>query len=260
MLIAVVVLLAATPQTPITLAAPGLSGVNVSPALQGFVSDHLNQQLVLAGLEVLSSNQVAAVIGLERQKQLLGCNETNCVAELAGALGVDGLVLGNIARFGEKLQLDVRVAAASDARNLAVFSISIDGEAGIPGGVTKAADAIAAQLAAGLGRTLTPVRVQTETRWAFPRKVGMWLTIGGAIALITSFVVLIAAPTATATQPEPPGYWAYTGTGMGLLVGGGLSVLVGGGLWAFGGNVEVPVTAGFAPTQGGFAFAFGGRF
>ena len=125
MLLAVAVLLAASPN-PIKLASPGLSGMNVTPEMLAFVTDHVNQQLALEGLDVLSSAQVAAVIGLERQKQLLGCSsDTNCMAEIANALGVDGLVVGTIARLGDTFQLDLRVAASTDARNLAVFSISI---------------------------------------------------------------------------------------------------------------------------------------
>ena len=43
-----------------------------------------------ADIRVMTSGEVAQVIGLERQKQLLGCSETgaSCMAELAGALTV----------------------------------------------------------------------------------------------------------------------------------------------------------------------------
>lgn len=51
------------------------------------------------GLKVMTGRDIGAVLGLERQKQLLGCmdDSTSCSAELAGALGVGALVVGTVA-------------------------------------------------------------------------------------------------------------------------------------------------------------------
>jgi hypothetical protein len=83
---------------------------------------------------------------------------------------------------------------------------------------------------------------------------------GRPVVAIVGFYLIVAGPTPTPAQPEPPGYWAYAGSGMGLLVGGSICTLVGAGLWIFGPNVEVPLTVSFFPSRDGGTFAFGGRF
>ncbi|MCI0569179.1 MAG: hypothetical protein L0Y66_00350, partial [Myxococcaceae bacterium] len=50
----------------ITLAAPGFSTVNVTPEMATFLNDHFAQQLTLQGLRVITSNEVQALVGLER--------------------------------------------------------------------------------------------------------------------------------------------------------------------------------------------------
>jgi TolB-like protein len=54
----------------------------------------------LGAFDVLTSEAIRSVLALERQKQLMGCVEgqSTCLAELAGALGVDHLVTGKISR------------------------------------------------------------------------------------------------------------------------------------------------------------------
>src|SRR5689334_21368477 len=37
---------------------------------------------------VTSGSQIRAMVGFDRQRQLLGCNDASCLAEIGGALGV----------------------------------------------------------------------------------------------------------------------------------------------------------------------------
>src|SRR4051812_13752442 len=78
---------------PIRLAAPAWQSVDVDANKTRFFSDYFAQQLQQARPEirVTTETEIGQLIGLERQKALLGCNEasSNCMAELAGALGVD---------------------------------------------------------------------------------------------------------------------------------------------------------------------------
>jgi hypothetical protein len=61
--------------------------------------------------EVLSSRDLAAMIGIERQKQLLGCGEdsSNCMIELGGALNARFVLAGAVSRFGDALQLNLQL-------------------------------------------------------------------------------------------------------------------------------------------------------
>ncbi|MCU0697153.1 MAG: hypothetical protein MUC96_11530 [Myxococcaceae bacterium] len=64
-------------------------------------------------LKVITSADVATLLGLERQKQLLGCSEESCVAELTGALGAAYVVSGALARVDDVVRLDLQVLSTA---------------------------------------------------------------------------------------------------------------------------------------------------
>ena len=254
----VMLLLAATPAKAPKLASPGISSVNVTPALQTFVTDHLNQQLVLAGVDVLRSSEVAALLGLERHKQLVGCGDGGaCIAEFSNALGVDGLLLGNLARFGATIQLDVRVAAASDARSLATVSIRIPDESGLLDAIAQAAAGIAKQLSESLKVSLTPIAqpsatVAMKSQWTAMRTAGMWTFVASSAVLIGGAIALFGKPGTEATTAST------LGLVFAILASPG--ILIGGLMWIFGGSELVPVKAALFPFHDGFVFALSGVF
>jgi hypothetical protein len=47
-------------------------------------------------------------LGVERQKELLGCSDSSCYSELAGAVGARFVLSGSIGRLGEAYQLSVQ--------------------------------------------------------------------------------------------------------------------------------------------------------
>lgn len=57
------------------------------------------------GLQVSDRADIAAVIGAEREKQLLGCSDGQCMAELGGALGAEYMVRGDVGRVGKVLKV-----------------------------------------------------------------------------------------------------------------------------------------------------------
>jgi hypothetical protein len=109
---------------PFTLASPGFTPVNLDPKTATFFSDHFAQQLVVRGFRVTTPSEIAAVLGIERQKQLLGCTGegSSCLAELAGALGADGVITGSIAKFEGGYTVNIKILGASTAEALAAFS------------------------------------------------------------------------------------------------------------------------------------------
>lgn len=150
---------AAAPAAPVLrLASPGLSTVNLKPELGTFFSEHLAQQMKLAGAELFTPKEIAALLGLERQKQLIGCGEesTSCLAELASALGADGVVLGDVAKVGERVIVNVKIIATKNGKTVAAFSDSAPGEDGAVDVLTKGARMVASQSAGALTRSLTP--------------------------------------------------------------------------------------------------------
>src|SRR5262245_17099819 len=112
-----------TQAAPVKLASPGLTGLGLSRELASFYSAHLAQH----ELKVVTNTEMAQLLGLERQKQLLGCasDASSCMAELANALGVDGIITGSIGKLDEVFQINVKVVGAGNARQLAVFSAKV---------------------------------------------------------------------------------------------------------------------------------------
>lgn len=59
--------------------------------------------------QALSSKDVRTLLGVERQRQLVGCGDSNCFVELAGALGSRYVMTGSLAQLGESFQLNLQV-------------------------------------------------------------------------------------------------------------------------------------------------------
>lgn len=51
---------------------------------------------------VVSMDEVKQMLDHEAQKQLVGCSDESCLAEIADSLGVDGLVVGTLARLQDE--------------------------------------------------------------------------------------------------------------------------------------------------------------
>jgi hypothetical protein len=139
---------------PLKLAAPGFSGVDVSEAQATFFSDHFAQQLTLRGLQVTTASQIGSLLGFERQRQLLGCKEAggSCMAELAAALGVDGVVTGSVGKFDQSYQVNISVVSSRDGRTLSAFSRKVNGSSAVLDALNDAADQMARDLLRALGR------------------------------------------------------------------------------------------------------------
>jgi hypothetical protein len=70
------------------------------------------------GVSVLTQSDVTALLGVEKTRQMLGCSDSGCIAEIGGALGADRVVHGSLGRVGDSLivnlsALDPRRAAAA---------------------------------------------------------------------------------------------------------------------------------------------------
>jgi len=80
------------------------------------LAGELRQQ---SGADVLTARDVGGALSLERQKQLLGCQSDSCMAEIAGAVGAERFVSGEVAQLGESLIVQVRLL---DAKRIKVVA------------------------------------------------------------------------------------------------------------------------------------------
>lgn len=112
---------------PLKLATVGFSQVGMTDAEASFFAEHFSVQLAAAderNVRVSTPKDMAAILGIEKQKQLLGCSDegSSCMAELAGALGADGIVSGQIAKVGKSFQVNVKILAADGSKTLFLHS------------------------------------------------------------------------------------------------------------------------------------------
>ncbi len=198
----VAVLLAAAPAGQVKLASPGLNGFKVSAEMTQFCGEQFAQELSLQGVRVVTSSEIAALIGFERQKQLLGCADesTNCMVELANALGVDGIITGSIGKFGKSIQLNLKILASGDGRPVFVHSGRVQGEEAVLDELSRAAKLAAPELKKAFQRT-APAPPKEEA---------------------PNVAVAAPAPSVSAAPPRPYRRWAWIpGVAGGLLAAGG---------------------------------------
>lgn len=131
------------------LAAPGWTVVNISPELANFYANEVARTLKAKGLKVVTAADIAAVLGNERQKALLGCPEDSaaCMAELGAALGCDGLLVANLAQLGgHRYRGSLKVVSPQDGSTLAEEPVDAHSESGLLDALAAAAGRIARTL------------------------------------------------------------------------------------------------------------------
>lgn len=189
--------------------------------------------------DIVGQSEITALLGIERQKQLLGCSDeaSSCMAELSGALGARWLVMGTLGRAGSKLRFDLKLvdsaASKTVARNGRVLANDDELFAAVPEMV----------------RALVGVTA--------PRLPIAPLVVGGVgvVAAVVGSVLLGTAVSANQTlnqqratmevsiaqarlKEQQLSYWS----GFGVLVAGG-AALVGGLVWFFVSPAEPPASA-----------------
>jgi hypothetical protein len=205
--------------TPWTLA-------NLTPAFGQVLEDTLASHLRREGFEVATGQDIAAILGQERQRQLLGCKDSGaCLTELANALGCDATVVVSLARLGDEFRGTARILSSRDGHVLAETPVRATSE-------TRLVDSLG-EVAEALALTLRP-RVEPRLSWV-PAAVGGVLLVGAAVAFVETGLradqvtrapsLVVATPLAT----EGKTFQALAWVGVGLGVAGVLTSVV---LWS----------------------------
>ena len=101
MWLSLVVLTALSAADKPKLAVLDVQPVGVEAEQAVALGEAITQQLSRRGFfEVISSSDIRTLLGAERQRQLLGCGDTNCTAELSGALGARFILQSTLTRLG----------------------------------------------------------------------------------------------------------------------------------------------------------------
>jgi hypothetical protein len=119
-------------------------GAGFDPKLLGTVEELLLSALAGTGrFTVTGQSDIARLIGFERQKQMLGCGDNACIAELAGSLGVSYIAAADLGKLGTRSVLTVKLINVATAAVVARITRAVPDESML----VELADAIAAEIA-----------------------------------------------------------------------------------------------------------------
>jgi TolB-like protein len=59
--------------------------------------------------EVIGISDIEAMLGLEKIKDVLGCGDVSCAAEIGGSLGIEQLLAGSVSQLGEMVIINLKL-------------------------------------------------------------------------------------------------------------------------------------------------------
>jgi hypothetical protein len=150
--------------------------------LTGVVLDELGRAPHIAAL---GSSEIAALLGLERQRALLGCDAgSDCLAEMGNALGAKYVLRGTVGALGRSLRLDLTLLdtarAGAAAREGGTASREEDLEAEARSAVRRLAFAVRAPASPAAPAGSAPA---APTGSAGGHGPWPWVLTGGGAAL-----------------------------------------------------------------------------
>ncbi len=249
---------------PVKVSMPSLSCGQLDPIVCANVNDYVAGKLTRPELELTTSADIAQALGAERQRQLLGCSDdaTDCMAELAGALGSEVILFGTVAKFEGRLFVNLR-AISSAGKPLGNRALRADDLRGLEREFDRELPGFGDELLAVLRPALLVKR-----RW-------FWVPTGLALASAAVGAVLLGLAQSNARQldawgtakaPTREAIHSATVTGttlqsaaVGLFLGAGAAAVAAVVVWLLEGRPPgpKPVASGSAPTTGTGAVLWG---
>jgi TolB-like protein len=158
----------------------------LASAAGGVAANELDR---LGTFQVVTSEAIRSMLAFEKQRQMLGCADSGCIAEIGGALGVDFLVTGKVTRLAaggglpETVTLDLTLTSVKRAQREGSAIETARSEAELLARVGRGVARLVAKVLAGRsGRLVVSgaepgavVRVDDQVKGTFPLR--------GAIAL-----------------------------------------------------------------------------
>lgn len=97
------------------LAAEGPVDAGTVKTLTGIVSAEL---AAYTDLDVMADADVRRMLELEGEKQSVGCGDTSCLADIAGAMGARLVVFGSVGKLGDTLVLHLNLYDSQKAQSV----------------------------------------------------------------------------------------------------------------------------------------------
>ena len=106
----------------------------VEPAVLTTVGSLLSVELAkIKQLDVITSSDVKKIAALEADKQSVGCEESSCLAELAGAMGARLVIFGDANKLGSLTVLNLNLFDSQKAQSVGRTSIQAKTVEELPG-------------------------------------------------------------------------------------------------------------------------------
>ncbi len=186
----------------------------------------LTEAASIPGIDVIGKSDINSIVGFEKQKQVMGCAEdSTCLAEIGGALGVDYILVGSLGGLGDLFRIDLKLVDAKRAKVRARIGVTVEGkESRLVAAIQKAIHDLvgpmsgdAPAVADAAAPRKDPARADTARD---PR-----LAARPPAPAVTAPERPATGVSATAASPRRR--WAYIsgGTGAALLFGGALAGL-----------------------------------
>lgn len=201
--------------------AAGVDGAALQP-LGGLVAVAVQRH---SRGDVTSADDVRTMIGFERQKELLGCSDTSCLAEIGGALGVDELVTTEVGLLGTQYVVNLSRIDIKKARSISRSTRSAVGIDALVGVL----DGAVAEL---YGTIAVPPAAVAELPAQDQSRVAPWVTTGLGVIALGAGGALYGLALAEADEPmlreDADALETRGNAGLGVLIGG--AVLTAGGV------------------------------
>ncbi|HUL60239.1 MAG TPA: hypothetical protein VLU43_13235 [Anaeromyxobacteraceae bacterium] len=272
-LLAALALAAAPP--PKKIAVMDLAATGVEPALAQAVSLVVPTELRgrLPGAQIISKDEISAMLGLEKTRQMLGCTGDDCATALGGALGVDELVDGRIGKVGQTYVIELRRIDVRGGKTLASAARMVRGA---DDDLVRATQDMLDEVFPGTHRTGNVKAIAPYSGWEptfLQGRGAAWTGVGAGVALLAAGGVGVwwsldvhskwskqqsgDRGSATVTRDQADQAKLVNPLGWGAVAVG--AVMAGWGTWRLT-HPEAGTGVAVAPLPGGAAVALGGTF
>ena len=102
----------------------------VDPKFVNIMTEILAVEIQALGVydNVVAGRDIATMVGFERQREMIGCDHAECLVELGGALGVDRLVSGHVAKLGETFVVQIKLINITEQKTEARVYQTVKGK------------------------------------------------------------------------------------------------------------------------------------
>jgi TolB-like protein len=128
-------------------------------------------------LDVISDAEVKRLADLEGDRQAVGCDDTTCLAELAGAMGARYVIFGDVGTLGSTVIVNLNLFDSQTTRAVNRVAVKADGVDALPAALSTPLRELTAPL------TGTTVRPAPAVSTSSGPPILPWVLVGSGAAL-----------------------------------------------------------------------------